>query len=506
MSPQDPQNNPSNTEQTGLSRTIKALKNLVSLFITPTVSEEDLFGIAIEQTKGILSSDVVVFGKVWKNKISSLFFSKDMYLYCKDKMDDITKQVSNHPLLIPVINNANIMLLNNISSSDRPIPQCTMKHILVVPIFEKGTVMGFCGVARRKKPYKQSDIDILLLYAEAIWTVVTRKSYERILEQREGMFRALAEQNLVGIGLIGPNGFEWANKALEDISGYTLEQVQALGGLGFIHCVHPDDRDMVLKRHIARMNGDISIPNTYDIRLIRPNNEVRWVTLSAVRVEIEGVPHIAISVLDSQKVHEAEAEAQEVLKRITATLEALVLTLGRTIEVRDPYTAGHQKRVSQLAKAIATELGLSGDRVDAVYHAGQVHDIGKIGVPAEILAKPGSLNQYEMELIRRHSEIGHDILEPIRFPWPIHLYVYQHHERLDGSGYPVGIMSDQIYLESRIIAVADMVEAMCSHRPYRPALGLDRALEVIESEKGTRLDENVVNACITLFRKKNYEL
>jgi putative nucleotidyltransferase with HDIG domain len=164
--------------------------------------------------------------------------------------------------------------------------------------------------------------------------------------------------------------------------------------------------------------------------------------------------------------------------------------------MRDPYTAGHQRRVTRLAEAIACELGLDEEVVQGLRLASQVHDVGKIAVPAEILSKPGRLHSYEYQLVQAHSRVGHDILQSIEFARPVAEIVLQHHERIDGSGYPLGLTNGDILIESRILCVADTVEAMASHRPYRPALGLDKALEEIREGSGTRYDVDVVAACL----------
>jgi len=171
-----------------------------------------------------------------------------------------------------------------------------------------------------------------------------------------------------------------------------------------------------------------------------------------------------------------------------------------------PYTAGHQRRVADLAVAIAAELELPTDKIDGVNMASTIHDIGKIAVPAEILSKPTNLSDIEFGLIKSHTQAGYDILKDIEFPWPVARAILEHHERIDGSGYPNGLKGDEILMEARIMAVADVVEAMASHRPYRPALGIEVALEEIEKNKGTYYDSDVVDACLKLFREKRYHI
>ena len=175
------------------------------------------------------------------------------------------------------------------------------------------------------------------------------------------------------------------------------------------------------------------------------------------------------------------------------------------LEMRDPYTAGHQQRVADLACAIANEMGLSEKQTNGIRTAAMIHDIGKICIPAQILSKPGKLNEIEFSLVKAHPGIGYDILKNIEFPWPIAQMVLQHHERIDGSGYPSGLAGSEILLEARILAVADVVEAMASHRPYRPALGLDKALEEISKNRGVLYDPEVTDACLKVFRKKGFE-
>jgi putative nucleotidyltransferase with HDIG domain len=174
------------------------------------------------------------------------------------------------------------------------------------------------------------------------------------------------------------------------------------------------------------------------------------------------------------------------------------------VEARDPYTAGHQRRVGELATAIATEIGLSPEQVEGIHFAAIVHDLGKIQVPAEILAKPGKLSELEYMLIKTHSQAGYNILKDVEFPWPIADIVVQHHERLDGTGYPHGLKDGQILIESKIMAVADVVEAIYSRRPYRAALGIDSALDEIRRGRGSAFDSSVVDACVRLFVEKGF--
>jgi len=175
-------------------------------------------------------------------------------------------------------------------------------------------------------------------------------------------------------------------------------------------------------------------------------------------------------------------------------------------ELRDPYTAGHERRVGEIAVAIGIELGFDARRQEGLRVAGYLHDIGKITVPVEILCKPGRLSPIEFELIKGHPQSSYDVLKDVEFPWPVAEVALQHHERIDGSGYPQGLKGEAILLEARIMAVADVIEAMSSHRPYRPGLGIEAALAEIERGRGSAYDADIADACLRLFREKHYEV
>ena len=193
------------------------------------------------------------------------------------------------------------------------------------------------------------------------------------------------------------------------------------------------------------------------------------------------------------------------LKDIRRLFEQEIETIASLCESRDPYTAGHQRRVAQLSCAIAKEMGLPEKQIEGIHASGLLHDIGKIYIPTDILNRPGRLSNIEMDLIRTHSKVGYDILKTVNFPWPVAQIVLQHHERQDGSGYPQGLSGEEILIEAKILAVTDVVEAMSSHRPYRPALGIDMALGEISRNSGILYDPKVVDVCLKLFKEKNFK-
>jgi len=207
-----------------------------------------------------------------------------------------------------------------------------------------------------------------------------------------------------------------------------------------------------------------------------------------------------------EKKKTVEEKLRESQERLQRTIEVTIQALSTTIEMRDPYTAGHQRRVAALASTIAKEMNLTKEKVDNIHIAGVIHDIGKIYIPVEILTRPGKLSEYEVNIIKAHPQYGYDIMIETEVPDPVAEIVHQHHERVNGSGYPDGKKGEEILLESKILSVADVVEAMSSHRPYRPALGIDVALDEIKNHKGIYYDPEVADACLGLFEMKGYEL
>jgi putative nucleotidyltransferase with HDIG domain len=215
---------------------------------------------------------------------------------------------------------------------------------------------------------------------------------------------------------------------------------------------------------------------------------------------------IQVIAMDITERKKAEAVLQQTLDSLRKSVGATIQVMVSAVEMRDPYTAGHQSRSADLACAIATEMGLVQDKIEGIRMAGIIHDIGKLSIPAEILSKPTKLTEIEFSLIKEHARSGYEMLKDVESPWPLAEIVYQHHERMNGSGYPRNLNGDEILMESQILAVADVVEAMASYRPYRAALGIDAALEEIEKNKGIIYDNAVADACLKLFREKGYQL
>ena len=234
--------------------------------------------------------------------------------------------------------------------------------------------------------------------------------------------------------------------------------------------------------------------------------QAKWLRCRIVPFTFKLERYLLVMFSDITKKKDIELRNQLYVEELQSALTQTVALIRTLSEMRDPYTAGHERRVGDLAAAIGAELGFDERRQQGLRIAGYLHDIGKIAAPAEILAKPGRLSPVEFELIKGHCAKGYEILSTVDFPWPVALVALQHHERMDGSGYPQGLKGEQITLKARIVAVADVVEAMSSHRPYRPARGIEKALAEIERGKGTAFDADVTDACLRLFRQKGYEI
>jgi putative nucleotidyltransferase with HDIG domain len=235
--------------------------------------------------------------------------------------------------------------------------------------------------------------------------------------------------------------------------------------------------------------------------MIRKDGSTVWteVIFSFIKDEHQRV----VSILGvTRNITEHRLENERTKKALEATIQAISMT----VEMRDPYTAGHQRRVADLAGAIAVEMNLPLERINALRMAAAIHDLGKISVPAEMLSNPTKLTDLEFTIIKTHVQSGYDILKDIDFPWPVARIVLEHHERVNGSGYPNGLTGDHVLMESRILSVADVVEAMASHRPYRASLGIEAALKEISKNKGILYETEVVDACLRLFDEKKYKI
>jgi len=294
------------------------------------------------------------------------------------------------------------------------------------------------------------------------------------------------------------------NKAFADMLGYTTEDIQELN---FAEITHPDD--VAAGRECLRilLTGE-QTSYRFEKRYIHKNGNIVWVDLSTtlLRDEQATLLYLITNIVDITKRKQSEKQLKDTLESLRKAVGVTIQVLASAVETRDPYTSGHQTRSADLARTIAIEMGLPQDKIDAIRMAGSIHDIGKLSIPAEILSKPTKLSEIELALIKEHANRGYEMLKDVVSQWPLAEIVRQHHERMDGSGYPRNLKGDEILMEARILAVADVVEAMASHRPYRPGLGIDAALAEIEKNAGIFYDAAVADACLRLFREKGFQL
>jgi PAS domain S-box-containing protein len=327
--------------------------------------------------------------------------------------------------------------------------------------------------------------------------ITERMQSEEMLRQSERKFRDLADllpQVVFELDLQGR--LTYVNRFAFDLFGYSKTDLEE--GLDALDMIAPCDRDRAAANMSKAMREGIQ--TGFDYTAVRRNGEEFPVIIYSTPIHSNG------NIIGLRGIIVDFTERKRSLERTQKALEATIHAIAITVETRDPYTAGHQRRVADLSRAIAAEMGLTNSQIDSLYMAGIIHDLGKISIPSEILSKPARLAEIEFELIKVHPQSGYDILKDIEFPWPVARIIIEHHERMNGSGYPNRLTGDKLLIESRILAVADVVESMASHRPYRPALGLDAAFEEISKNKGILYDPEAVDACIRLFAEKNYKM
>ncbi len=357
-------------------------------------------------------------------------------------------------------------------------------HMRKVPLFDgEGGITGICTVAR--------DVTSSMIMEEGLRHA--EEKYRSIFRNAaEGIFQATAEGR-----------FLTANPALAIMLGYRTAEELMVKVASIADQVYVDPNRWTEFTTILESRDWLL---DYEIEYKRRDGSRFWVSTN-VRVVRDAVGRLLYYEGASTDITErkrAEEGLKQAFGRLKLVLEGTVLALSRMAELRDPYTVGHQRRVAQLAKRIAEKMKLPAETVECVYISGILHDIGKANVPAEILVKPVPLNEYEINILRSHPKFGFEILNGIEFSYPVATTVLHHHERMNGSGYPLGLVAHEIAIEARILAVADVVEAVSTHRPYRPAVGMPAAIAEIESNSGILYDPPVVDACLHLFRDDGF--
>ncbi len=338
-------------------------------------------------------------------------------------------------------------------------------------------------------------------FVAVIEDIHARKTAETELQASEERFRAVLDQSIAAVYVIQDGRLVYANPRTLAIFGYETGETMNPDPLAHIA---PEDHERMGQGIAARLEHEPEATATFGAQ--RHDGSRFTVTAHARRALYDGRPAIIVVAQDVTEKEASEARVREYVTRLEQAMQGTIGVVARIGELRDPYTYGHQRRAAEVAAAIARQMGFDADRVEGMKVAGYMHDVGKLAVPAEILSKTAQLSKAETALVRTHTEQGYSMLSSVRFDWPIALVALQHHERLDGSGYPKGLRGDEIILEARIMGVADVIEAMASHRPYRPALGLDAALAEIQEGRGTRYDARVVDASIALFRESGFQI
>jgi PAS domain S-box-containing protein len=348
---------------------------------------------------------------------------------------------------------------------------------------------------------KEGSVDALIVPSESgekIFTLVNADRPYRILleEMSEGAL------TMTAAGLI-----LFSNQRFAETVKTPLNQVV---GSSIYAWLNPENQAMLK----SILNMDSPEKRRKELSLLATDGKQVPIYLSVNKVGLVGTDEIfcivTTDLTEEKQIEEIVTAKKMALAALKASLELeksleeSIKSIAYTVESRDEYTAGHMKRVGQLSSAIARELGLPEDTIHGIELASTIHDVGKIAIPVEILTKPGKLSKVEFMLVQTHVEAGYDIIKNIEFPWPIARMILEHHERMDGSGYPQGLKGDEMLLGSRIIAVSDVIEAMSTHRPYRFVLGIDAALAEIKQHRGTLYDAQVVDACLKLFAEKRF--
>ncbi|HAR98567.1 MAG TPA: hypothetical protein DCS11_06715 [Syntrophus sp. (in: bacteria)] len=400
------------------------------------------------------------------------------------------------------------LLINNVDEIELDLSPRSLDFVrkmgsrsfICVPITYEGRSEGVLAVDNLKsdRSLNQTDISLLMGIAPQIGISINNARIYEKLQEREKRFRILAESAPDIIFTLDKGGeLLYVNPAWKRILGHRPEAVVSRPLTAFVD--EQDSHRLVQLLKGVRENKETLMDVLLTIRDCS-GIEHNFSFNCAPNIDADGRVDSLVGIFkDMTDLRRSEVELKKSYEKLQLAMSSTISVISLIAESRDPYTAGHQRRVADLAAAIAREMELPEERVTTIHMAGLIHDIGKINVPAEILSKPGKLNSGEFALIKNHPETGYNILDKVDFTPPIAQIVYQHHETMDGSGYPRGIAGQDIILEARIITVADVVEAMASHRPYRPALGIEKALDEIRAKRGVAYDPDVADACIALF-------
>jgi len=496
-----------------LNNTLKAIRSVNQLIV-----REKNKDILLQKTCDILikakSYEAVWFGLLRDDRTFSTVkgsgFMKDIPIFCKQVID------GNYPYCIRNAFSQEDLLV--IVDKSRTCRDCYFKNagigkeVAIIRVEYNNRLFGLLAIYLMPDFYINAEEETLLKevasdLAYALHKLELEKPYkqaEEELRKERDFNKTLIQTSPVFFVAISAEGKTlMMNEMMLHTLGYTIEEVV---GKDYLSTFVPEyDRKMLSKVFEGLVKKKESTLN--ENHVVTKDGEkllVEWHGRPVFKANGDFDYFFGVGI-DITERRELDLKLKQSYQKLEKTMEGTINTIAKIVETRDPYTAGHQLNVSKLTTAIAQEMKLPEDKIEGIRIASLVHDIGKISIPAEILSKPTKLNEIEYNLIKDHSQTGYDILKLIEFPWPIAEIVLQHHERLNGSGYPQGLKGEEILLEARIMGVADVVEAMSAHRPYRPALGIDKALEEISKNKSILYDPKVVDICLKLFKEEGFK-
>lgn len=476
-----------------------------------SASIQDLLDFALQEAITLTGSEIgyISFYDDTKKEFTLNTWSKEVMEQCKITGPQTVYELDKMGIWGEAVRQAKPIIFNDYQAphplkKGYPEGHAPLYRYLTIPVFTADRIVAVVGVANKHIDYADSDIRQLTLLVDSAWKITQQKIAADTIRVSAEKYRSIVENAAEGIYLATADSFITVNRAFADMLGYQSSEEMMETITDISHQIFVDPEEQLKLRSIIEEQDSVK---GFETEFYRKDGRRIWVSINTQAVkDNKGRPlynqGICTDVTEKKAIYE---ERQRNLELMRKALGATVQAIAAVVETRDPYTAGHQRRVADLASAIAEEMGLAGDVIDGLRTASTIHDIGKISVPAEILSKPTTLTAIEFSLIKIHPEKGYEILNGIDFPWPIARIILEHHERMDGSGYPQGLPGDQILLESRIIAVADVVEAIASHRPYHPARGIDAALNEISKNKDVLYDPTVSDACLRLFREKSYK-
>ena len=482
-----------------------------------------LTGIMSDDIDDIISAALQELGKFNDaDRCYVVLFSNDgskvngTYEWCAEGIQTLIN-VLQHPVDFFPWNLEKLRRFENVyisSVNDLPLEAQVEKKILhlkgtqslvLVPIICENNLIGFLGFDSTTKQivWSKDNITVLDLVAQIFANALQRKQFMQALKQSENYYRTIFENTGAATAILEEDlTISINNKKFEKLSGYSKKELE--NKKTWFDFVADEDQKMVHDYYHQRNTQPELVQREYEINFINRFRNVRNILISVDM--IPGTLKRAISIVDITRQKQTQKKLEDNYSKMHRIMDQTVSSLATAVEIRDPYTAGHQRKLGCLAVAIAREMGLPKDEIHGISVAGTLHDIGKINVPNEILSKPGKLSEIEHMIIQTHCKAGYEIIKGIEFPWPVADIVLQHHERMNGSGYPMGLTGEEILPEASILAVADVIDAMASHRPYRASLGVEAALEEITRNKGILYEPEVVNACLKLFREKGYKL